>query len=224
MPATAAWLASAEALLNRCIDASTQAGALARRLQGTSLQINVEGITRVRAAAFGGRLALSADDAAGAAAAISGIAAAAISGADAVISGSVPALLHLLKSGSNRELRRSGAAGRPAQIRGDAEIANLYRELFILARPDPEEELSRWLGDLPARRLSQLAKHALEFARRTRRTAGANIAEYLQEEGRDLVNKTELDEFLRGVDDVRETADRIETRLERLERRLKGIG
>jgi ubiquinone biosynthesis protein UbiJ len=239
MPATAAWLASAEALLNRCIDASTQAGALARRLQGTSLQINVEGITRVRAAAFGGRLALSADDAAGAAAAISGNAAAAISGnadaaisgaaaaisgADAVISGSVPALLHLLKSGSNRELRRSGAAGRPAQIRGDAEIANLYRELFILARPDPEEELSRWLGDLPARRLSQLAKHALEFARRTRRTAGANIAEYLQEEGRDLVNKTELDEFLRGVDDVRETADRIETRLERLERRLKGIG
>jgi ubiquinone biosynthesis protein UbiJ len=209
VPATAAWLASAEALLNRCIDASTQAGALARRLQGTSLQIDVEGIMRVRAAAFGGRLALSADD---------------DPGADAFISGSVPALLHLLKSGSNRGPRRSPAAGRPAQIRGDAEIANLYRELFILARPDPEEELSRWLGDLPARRLSQLAKHALEFARRTRRTAGANIAEYLQEEGRDLVNKTELDEFLRGVDDVRETADRIETRLERLERRLKGIG
>ena len=223
MPATAAWLASAEALLNRCIDASTPAGTLARRLQGTSLQIDVEGITRVRAAAFGGRLALSADDAAGAPAAISGNADAAIPGADAVISGSVTALLHLLKSGSNRELRRSAAAGRPAQIRGDAEIANLYRELFILARPDPEEELSRWIGDLPARRLSQLAKHALEFARRTRRTAGANIAEYLQEEGRDLVNKTELDEFLRGVDDVRETADRIETRLERLERRLKGI-
>jgi ubiquinone biosynthesis protein UbiJ len=226
MPATAAWLASAEALLNRCIDASTQAGALARRLQGTSLQIDVEGITRVRAAAFGGRLALSAGDAAGAGAdtVVSGNADAAIPAADAVISGSVPALLHLLKSGSNRELRRSAAAGRPAQIRGDAEIANLYRELFILARPDPEEELSRWIGDLPARRLSRAAKLALEFARRTRRTVGANIAEYLQEEGRDLVNKTELDEFLRGVDDVRETADRIETRLERLERRLKGIG
>ncbi|HEV7611323.1 MAG TPA: hypothetical protein VGO37_05560 [Steroidobacteraceae bacterium] len=209
MPATAAWLASAEALLNRCIDASMLAGALARRLQGTSLQIDIEGITRVRAAASGGRLALFAGDDAG---------------ADAVISGSVPALLHLLKSRTNRELRRSAAAGRPAQIRGDAEIANLYRELFILARPDPEEELSRWIGDFPARRLSQFAEHALEFARRARRTAGANIAEYLQEESRDLVNKTELDEFLRGVDELRETADRIETRLERLERRLKGAG
>ena len=116
------------------------------------------------------------------------------------------------------------AGRRPAQIRVDAEIANLYRELFMLARPDPEEELSRWVGDLPARRLSQFAGRALEYARRARRTAGANIAEYLQEEGRDLVNKTELDEFLRGVDELRETADRIETRLGRLEQRLQGAG
>ena len=63
---------------------------------------------------------------------------------------------------------------------------------------------------------------ALEALRRARRTAGENIAEYLQEEGRDLVNRTELDEFLRGVDEVRETADRIEARLGHLERRLKG--
>jgi ubiquinone biosynthesis protein UbiJ len=202
MPATPAWLASVEALLNRCIGSSAQAAALARRLQGTSLQIDIDGITRIRASAHQGRLALlAADD----------------SAADAAISGSLPALLQLLKGGANRE------PGRPAaQIRGDAEIANRYRELFVLARPDPEEELSRWIGDFPARRLSQLAKRALELARRARRTAGENIAEYLQEEGRDLVNKTELEEFLRGVDELRETADRIEARLGRLEARLSG--
>jgi ubiquinone biosynthesis protein UbiJ len=44
----------------------------------------------------------------------------------------------------------------------------------------------------------------------------------LQEESRDLVNGTELDEFLRGVDELRETADRVEVRLARLEQRLKG--
>ena len=92
----------------------------------------------------------------------------------------------------------------------------------MLARPDPEEELSRWIGDFPARRVSLFARRALEFARRARRTAGENIAEYLQEEGRDLVNRTELDEFLRGVDELRETFDRIEARLGRLEQRLKG--
>ncbi len=92
----------------------------------------------------------------------------------------------------------------------------------MLARPDPEEELSRFIGDFPARRLWQFAGQVRNFAQRVRRTAGANIAEYLQEESRDLVNRTELDEFLRGVDELRETADRIEARLGRLERRLKG--
>ena len=55
--------------------------------------------------------------------------------------------------------------------------------------------------------------------RRARRTAGENIAEYLQEEGRDLVTKTEMEEFLRGVDSVRESIDRIEARLNRIEQR-----
>jgi ubiquinone biosynthesis protein UbiJ len=201
MPATAAWLASAEALLNRSIAASAQAEALARRLQGTSLQVDVEGITRIRATAHQGRLALLAGE---------------DSAADATIKGSLPALLQLLKAGTNR----SGAAA--AQIRGDAEIANRYRDLFILARPDPEEELSRWIGDFPARRLWQFAQRSREFAGRARRTIGENIAEYLQEEGRDLVNRTELEEFLRGVDELRESSDRIAARLGRLEARLRG--
>jgi ubiquinone biosynthesis protein UbiJ len=202
MPATAAWLASAEALLNRCICSSAEALRLARRLQGTSLQVDIEGITRIRASVHQGRLALLAGD---------------DSVADAVISGSLPALLQMLKSGANRE-----SGGPAAQIRGDAEIANRYRELLVLARPDPEEELSRWIGDFPARRVSLFAGRVLEFARRARRTAGENIAEYLLEEGRHLVNRTELDEFLRGVDALRETADRIEARLAHLEQRLKG--
>ena len=202
MPATAAWLASAEALLNRSIDSSAQALRTARRLEGTSLQVDVEGITRIRASAHQGRLALLAVS---------------DSAADAVIAGSLPALLQLFKGGANRD-----SGGPAAQIRGDAEIANRYRELFMLARPDPEEELSRWIGDFPARRVSLFARRALEFARRARRTAGENIAEYLQEEGRDLVNRTELDEFLHGVDELRETFDRIEARLARLEQRLTG--
>ena len=214
MPATAAWLASAEALLNRGVDASARAAELARRLEGTALQVDIEGFTSIRASAAGGRLALLTGEDAGAAHA-------AEAHADATISGSPSALLQLLKGGTNRQGRPAPAC-RPAQIRGDAEIANLYRELFGLARPDPEEELSRWIGDFPARRLSLFAQRLLEALRRTRRTAGENIAEYLQEEGRDLVNRTELDEFLRGVDEVRETTDRIEARLVYLERRLQG--
>ena len=50
-----------------------------------------------------------------------------------------------------------GCHHRVFHVRGDAETANLYRELLAAARPDLEEELSRWVGDLPARHLSRLA-------------------------------------------------------------------
>src|SRR5580692_8579273 len=168
MPATAAWLATAEAVFNRNIAASTPAAALARRLEGTSLQIEIEAVMRIRAAILHGRLALLAGEAAAADA----------MQADAVISGSAPALLQMLRAAQP-------APNKPSvHVRGDAEIANLYRELFAAARPDMEEELSRWIGDLPARRLAQIAKSVRSWARRARRTAGENIAEYLQEEGR----------------------------------------
>jgi ubiquinone biosynthesis protein UbiJ len=203
MPGTPAWLASAEAVMNRNIAASRAAVALAARLDATSLQVDVDGIMRVRASCCAGRLALLAGD---------------DSPAHAVISGSVPALLQMLKGGASSAQTRSSV-----QIRGDAEIANAYRELFAAARPDLEEELSRWVGDMPARHLSQLARSVRTWARRARRTAAENIAEYLQEEGRDLVTKTELDEFLRGVDGVREGVDRIEASLIGLEQRVKGL-
>ena len=107
-------------------------------------------------------------------------------------------------------------------ISGDAEIAARYRELLELARPDWEEELSRLVGDLPARRVSLAARAALSWARGFARTARANVAEYLQEESRALVSKPEVEEFLAQVDALRETADRVEARIARLERRLDG--
>jgi ubiquinone biosynthesis accessory factor UbiJ len=200
MSATPAWLASAEAVFNRNIAASTPAAALARRLEGTSLQIEIETITRIRAAMSGGRLALLAADTS--------------TKADAEIFGSAAALLQMFKSG------RATQGRNPVQIRGDAEIANSYRELLVAARPDLEEELSRIIGDLPARRLGQIARSVRAWARHARRAAGENIAEYLQEESRDLVTRPELEEFLRGVDSAREAVDRIEARLRRIERTL----
>jgi len=206
MPATPLWLASVEALVNRSLGESTQATAAAHQLNNTSLQIDVDGLWHIRAVVSADRLMLM----------TAGETSAVDTAADASISGTPWALFQLLTG----DLHANGRAA--AQIRGDAEIASRYRELFALARPDLEEELSRVVGDVPARRLSQLAESALSWVRKARRTAGENIAEYLQEESRDLANRPELEEFLLGVDQARETADRIEARLVRLEQRLKG--
>jgi ubiquinone biosynthesis accessory factor UbiJ len=205
-------------MFNRSIDASSQAAELARRLNSTSLQIEVEGLVSVRAAVQNGHLALLAGETARGAQAPGEQAPGEAAPADAVISGSARALFALLQGA-----RPAAAEQRPAlSIRGDAEIANLYRQLFLAARPDPEEELSRWIGDAPARGVSRLAGGAIAWARRTHRVLGENIAEYLREESRDLVARPEVEEFLHGVDQVRETADRVEARLKALQRRLQG--
>ena len=217
MAATPAWFAAVEALLNRGVHASMQATALARRLDGTSLLLNIEGMASIRISVVRGRLSLigagsSLDSAAG-------------ERAGATIAGSPLALLRLA-GGGRADMPRADSAhparGAGAVVSGDAEIANSYRELLALARPEFEEELSRLIGDVPARALSQFALKTLEWARGARRTAGENITEYLQEESRDLVNKPELEEFLHGVDTLRETADRVDARIARLEQRLKG--
>ena len=49
--------------------------------------------------------------------------------------------------------------------------------------------------------------------RKLGRTAGENLAEYLQEESRDVVGRYEVEEFVQGVDRLRDTAERVEARL-----------
>jgi ubiquinone biosynthesis accessory factor UbiJ len=212
MPATPVWLATIEALLNRGIDQSLRARAVAGRLHGTSMELCIEGLAPIRIAAFGGRLVLAAGP-------VGGAGAAAATHPDAVIAGPPLALLELFARREESSARRGSER---VHVSGDAEIAARYRELLELARPDWEEELSRLIGDLPARRVSLAARAALSWLRGFAHSARANVAEYLQEESRALVSKPEVEEFLAQVDALRETADRVEARIARLERRLDG--
>jgi ubiquinone biosynthesis protein UbiJ len=215
MPATPVWLAAIESLLNRGIDQSLRARATAGRLSGTSMELRIDGFAPIRIASFSGRLAVTTGPG------VAGASAAASAGADpdAVIAGPPLALLDLFAR------RKDSAVPRRSErvlVSGDAEIAARYSELLELARPDWEEELSRLVGDLPARRVSLAARAALAWAQGFARTAQANVAEYLQEESRVLVSRPEVQEFLSEVDVLRETADRVEARIARLERRIDG--
>ena len=210
MPATPGWLASIEALLNRNLDSTEAATALVRRLEGKSLQLEAAGFLEGRVAAVSGRLVLSGG-------APPRVATPGVATPDAVISGSPAALLLLAADRGGGD----GGRVRSVQVRGDAETAARFRDLFALARPDVEEEIARLIGDVAAHRLTRFAAGAVSWLRGGGRTAGLNVREYLEEESRTLVNGTELDEYLKGVDALREAADRAEARLARIERRLQ---
>ena len=102
---------------------------------------------------------------------------------------------------------------------GDQPLLYDSRDLLTHARPDFEEEMARVVGDLAARNIANVARGFLDFGRRTARSLAGSVSEYLQEEGRDVPTRTELEEFLAGVDRIRDDVERAEARLARLETR-----
>ncbi len=131
---------------------------------------------------------------------------------DASLAATPVALLALAGSGAERGLR-----GGAVHIEGDAEIAQNFRSLLTQVQPDFEEELSRVVGDVAAHQLANFARGFLDWGRRASESMASNVAEYLQEEGRDVPTRIEVDEFLEAVDRLREDTDRLEARLGRLE-------
>ena len=200
--------------MNRDLQDSMRATELARQLDGRSLRVAAGSLLDLRVAVHGGRLSLTTNATARTGADPTGGAAPADAPADAEISGPPFALLGLFSATAI-----SPGSSPSVQIRGDADTANRFRDLFKLLRPDPEGHLARLIGDVPARGIAKFSNAVLDWGRHALDSGRRNIAEYLVEESRDLVNRTEMDEFLRGVDLAREAADRAEARLALLERR-----
>ena len=138
--------------------------------------------------------------------------------ADARLAGTPFSLLSLVGPDAPERVRSAGI-----RIEGDAEVAQRFQGLLRLAQPDFEEELARVIGDVAAHQVANLARGFLDWGRKAAGSFSQNVAEYLQEEGRDVPSRVELEEFLEAVDHLRNDVDRLEARLGRLEsRRLPG--
>ena len=193
-------LSPLESLLNRNIAASSAARASCRRLDGKVLALHVEGMPlSIFFRAQGEQMCLDTT----------------YEGApNATLSGTPLSLLRMAGPAPETALRTGSV-----HIHGDAEVAQTFSELLKQARPDLEEELSRVIGDVAAHQVGNAARSALGFARRAADTFAQNVSEYLQEEGRDAPSRTEADEFITGVDRLRDDVDRFEARLALLERK-----
>ena len=186
-----------EAILNHNVAQSGKARALVERLDGRSMSLVAEGtpfsiVMRVS----GGHIRLTGEDS---------------NPADARLSGSPLALLRLAGPQGEERLRGGGV-----RIEGDAETAQRFRDLLRHAQPDFEEELSHAIGDVAAHQVASFARGLFGWGRRASDSLATSVAEYLQEEGRDVPTRVEVDEYLRDVDTLRNDVDRLEARLARL--------
>jgi len=191
------------AAMNRNVAQSARAAALAQQLEGRALALEFSGTpVALLFRVLDGHIAIGTrgtDDA-----------------ADATLSGSPLSLLSMV--GPNAEERFRGSSIR---IAGDAEVAQRFRDLLQQAQPDLEEELSRVVGDVAAHQVASFARGFFDWGRKAADSFSANVAEYLQEEGRDVPTRVEVEEFLESVDQLREATDRLDARLARLESRAQ---
>jgi len=188
------------AVLNRNVAQSNRASTLAEQLEGRALALVLEGTPLTlffKVAA--GRIVIETRHE---------------GDADATLSGSPLSLLSLVGPGAQDRLR-----GSSVRIAGDAEVAQRFQDLLQHAQPDFEEELSRVVGDVAAHQFASLARGVLGWGRKAADSFSTNVAEYLQEEGRDVPARVEVEEFLEAIDRLREDTDRLEARLARLESR-----
>jgi ubiquinone biosynthesis protein UbiJ len=188
-----------EAELNRWVSESTAARELLAGLADTSFAVHVEGLALTTVLhSDGERLTLDRD----------------ATGATATVRGSPFDLLRLVRAEGVSGVKRTRAT-----LSGDLEVAERYAKLLKVARPDLEEEVAKWIGDVPAHALGTGVREVGAWLERAAGALRMNTAEYLQEESRAMPAPLEAQAHFRDVERLRDDVERAAARLARLERR-----
>ncbi|MBB5359897.1 ubiquinone biosynthesis protein UbiJ [Rhodanobacter sp. ANJX3] len=106
-------------------------------------------------------------------------------------------------------------------IAGDAELARRLEKLSTAFAPDFEEAFARTFGDVLGVPIAKAVRKALAHAKETAAHLTEDSADWLREESRLALAPGEVEGFLDGVDTLRERSERLESRVQRLARRLQ---
>jgi ubiquinone biosynthesis accessory factor UbiJ len=108
---------------------------------------------------------------------------------------------------------------RNVRLSGDAEFARALSEVLQNLRPEPEEDLARFVGDAAAVRIVGFLRAVATQMREGSNRLAATAADYFVAENPLLVTREEVESFSSAVAGVRDAAERLGKRLERLENR-----
>ncbi|CAM4339101.1 Ubiquinone biosynthesis accessory factor UbiJ [Bordetella tumbae] len=105
-------------------------------------------------------------------------------------------------------------------IEGDAALARVVADLAENLRWDPEDDLSRLVGDIPATRLMAGARAAGEGAKAAVSSLSRNVSEYLAEERGVLVGTSLLEQWRLDLADLNQRREDAATAAASLDARL----
>ncbi len=107
------------------------------------------------------------------------------------------------------------------EMLGDQGVAQHFGEILASVDLDWEEALSRLTGDTIAHLIGGGARYMRGWLGARADTARQDAQEYLQEELRATPNRFEVEDFLHTVDILRDDVERLVTRIQILEGKLK---
>jgi ubiquinone biosynthesis protein UbiJ len=113
-----------------------------------------------------------------------------------------------------RLLLEPKAALRNVRLDGDAEFAQALSGVLQKLRPEPEEELSRLVGDAAAVRIVALLRAALAGAREAGGRLAVQAADYLVVENPMLVSRQDMASFAADVARLRDDVERLAKRID----------
>jgi len=112
-------------------------------------------------------------------------------------------------------------AFKAVKITGDADLAQLIGRLAGQLRWEYEEDLARLVGDAPANFAVRQGKKLVFASRSAVSDLLDNVVEYVSEERKVLLNKRDFISHKSELNDLRESVDRLEKRVQLLEQKAK---
>lgn len=128
-------------------------------------------------------------------------------------------IAYLMSSTANGE----GFTGK-LEIIGDVGLAQRFQSIMKNIDLDWEEHLSHWLGDTLTHKLGNVLRSSIKFAANTKRTLELDVSEYLRYEKEVLPDQFEVDEYINAIDALRNDAERLKIRIDKLARITQEMG
>lgn len=138
-------------------------------------------------------------------------------GADVSMQASIFQLIKLTTASDDNQ----AILGDDIEMSGDIDVGRQFRDIFRNLDIDWEEIASRYTGDVIAHKVGSRLRKLNQWLGNTGQSIQSDIAEYLQEESQHLPAASEVRQFVKQVDDVRLSVDRLEARINLLKNKLE---
>jgi ubiquinone biosynthesis protein UbiJ len=189
-----------ESAVNRLLALDDETPDRIDRLEGRMLQLDIEGVGITLFFAFNGRQVE--------------VGTRSSFEPDTVISGSPVALFAMAVPD---EIGNWGTPESRVTITGDANLARDLERLFSRLDPDWEGRLSRIFGDVWGHQVAAGLRAGAEQAKDTAGNAGEMISEFMQQNQSPVIGRDEMEEFAEVVEETRDSVERLEARISRME-------